>query len=186
MKKDFQNGVSMMNLIFEKGRVQDIEEIARLYDDLCDYLSANVNYPGWIKGFYPILDTAADGVRTDTLFTAKYNGKIVGTVILNGVPESGYEGSNWAITTDYSDVFVVHTLAVHPEYLKYGVGRFLLQSGIDYAKGHGFRALRLDVNDQNEPAIRLYEALGFQYVGTVDLGYGKYGLHWYKLYELVL
>ncbi|MPM44240.1 Mycothiol acetyltransferase [bioreactor metagenome] len=176
-----------MELVFEKGRAQDIEEIGRLYDDLCDYLSAHVNYPGWIKGFYPTLDTAAEGVRTDTLFIAKCNDTIVGTVILNGIPETGYESANWAITTtDYSDVFVMHTLAVHPDYLKYGVGRFLLQSGIDYAKNHGFRALRLDVNDQNEPAMRLYEALGFQYVGTVDLGLGKYGLDWFKLYELVL
>ena len=175
-----------MELIFEKGRVQDIEEIGRLYDDLCDYLSANGNYPGWIKGFYPIRDTAADGVRTDTLFVAKCNDRIVGTAILNGIPETGYEHANWTIKTDYSDVYVVHTLAVHPDYLKYGVGKFLLQSGIDYAKARGFKALRLDVNDKNEPAIRLYEALGFQYVGTVDLGLGKYGLDWFKLYELVL
>jgi len=175
-----------MELKFEKGRAQDIDEIGLLYDDLCDYLTEHVNYPGWIKGFYPIRDTAADGVNTGTLFVAKYNEKIVGTVILNAVPETGYESANWAISTDYSDVFVVHTLAVHPDYLKYGVGRFLLESSIDYAKEHGFKALRLDVNDKNEPAIRLYEALGFQHVGTVDLGYGKYGLHWFKLYELVL
>ena len=34
---------------------------------------------------------------------------------------------------------------------------------------------KLDVYEKNEPAIRLYQKCGFQYIDTVDLGYGKYG-----------
>ncbi len=175
-----------MEMEFVKGRVQDIDEIGRLYDALCDYLFENMNYPGWIKGVYPVRDTAGAGVNTNTLFVAKTGEKIIGTVILNGVPEVGYEDAKWTFLTDYSDVYVVHTLAAHPDYLKFGVGKFLLQSCIDYAKEHGIRALRLDVNEENGPAIKLYEAYGFQYIGTVDLRLGKYGLDWFKLYELVL
>lgn len=40
--------------------------------------------------------------------------------------------------------------------------------------------------ENNMPAIRLYEKMGFHYIGTVDLGYGKYGLDWYKLYQYLL
>lgn len=31
----------------EKGMTQDVDELERLYDNLNDYLAANINYPGW-------------------------------------------------------------------------------------------------------------------------------------------
>jgi len=39
------------------------------------------------------------------------------------------------------------------------------------------------VYENNFPAISLYEKCGFEYVDTVDLGFGNYGLDWFKLYE---
>ena len=48
------------------------------------------------------------------------------------------------------------------------------------------RALRLDVHEINTPAIKLYESCGFRYIATVDLGYGAYGLKWFRLYEKLL
>nr|WP_321480069.1 hypothetical protein [uncultured Bacteroides sp.] len=48
-----------------------------------------------------------------------------------------------------------------------------------------------DLNDYlsatiNYPAISLYEKYGFEYMGTVDLGLGQYGLDWFKVYEKVI
>ena len=48
------------------------------------------------------------------------------------------------------------------------------------------KAIRLDVNAKNTPAIRLYESLGFSYIATVDLGYGIEKTEWYRLYQLLL
>ncbi len=48
------------------------------------------------------------------------------------------------------------------------------------------KSIRLDVYEGNIPAIRLYEKCGFEYVNTVDLGLGNYGLKWFKLYEKLL
>lgn len=175
-----------MEMEFAKAGAQDTDEIGLLYDELCDYLSMNVNYPGWMKGIYPARETAAAALETDTLFAVRTGEKIIGTVILNRMPETGYENANWKFQSDYSDVLVIHTLAVHPAYLKSGAGKFTLRSCIDYAKANGIKALRLDVNEGNEPAIRLYETHGFTYIETVDLGLGKYGLDWFRLYELVL
>lgn len=47
----------MKSYLIEKGKVSDIDELERLYNDLNDYLSANTNYSGWIKGIYPIRET---------------------------------------------------------------------------------------------------------------------------------
>lgn len=67
-----------------------------------------------------------------------------------------------------------------------GVGRQMLQWMIDYAAQMRMKEIRLDVYDKNQPAIHLYESLGFQYIATVDLGYSMYGLEWFKLYKYVV
>ena len=57
-----------MNYIIEPGSLNDVDELEQLYDELNDYLSATVNYPGWIKGIYPIRENALNGVKNNTLF----------------------------------------------------------------------------------------------------------------------
>jgi putative acetyltransferase len=57
-----------------------------LYDVLNDYLWSTVNFPGWIKGIYPILENAVSGIKDKSLFIARCNGEITGSVILNHQP----------------------------------------------------------------------------------------------------
>lgn len=52
-----------------------------------------------------------------------------------------------------------------------------------YGKERGIKALRLDVYENNIPAIRLYEKCGYQYIDTVSLGLEDCGLDWFRLYE---
>lgn len=47
-------------------------------------------------------------------------------------------------------------------------------------------SIRLDVVKGNIPAERLYQKCGYQFVGTVSLGYEAYGLPWYNLYEKII
>lgn len=119
-------------------------------------------------------------------YVARYNDKIVGTIILNHEPEDVYSKANWIIKADYSDIVVIHTFAVHPNYLKEGIGQKLMEFAISHSKEIKAKAIRLDVYEKNIPAIKLYEKLGYQYIDTVDLGYAEHGLDWFKLYEKVL
>lgn len=173
-------------MTIEKAVPCDADEVGRLYDSLNDSLMATVNYPGWKKGLYPIREDAERAIAEDTLFVLREGGKIAGTVILSHREEKGYAKAPWGIETDPEQVIVVHTLAVHPQFLSRGVGRRLMEFAIAQAKAQRMRAVRLDVNERNVPAIRLYESLGFAYVDTVDLGYGIEQVEWYRLYQLVL
>ncbi|EHJ01068.1 GCN5-related N-acetyltransferase [Clostridium sp. DL-VIII] len=175
-----------MNIIIELGSVNDIDELEQLYDDLNDYLAGGINYPGWRKGMYPVRQNAIDGVNNKNLYVARYNGKIVGSLILSNRPETAYYTVKWAFESDYSDVLVVYTFAVHPDFLKSGIGRALINFSIEHGNMLHTKAIRLDVYEKNMPAIRLYEKCGFKYVDTVDLGLGDYGLDWFKLYERIL
>ena len=175
-----------MEINIEKGTTADIGAIAQLYDDLNDYLSNTINYPGWIKGIYPIQENAARGVQSNTLYVAKQGNEIVGSFILNHEPEPSYHNANWGIDAAYSDIWVIRTFVVHPIYLKYGIGRKMMAFITQYGMQTNMKSIRLDVYEGNMPAIRLYEECGFKYIDSVDLGLGNYGLDWFKLYEKVL
>ncbi len=175
-----------MSLFIEKGNKADIDELARLYDDLNDYLASGINYPGWKKGLYPIRQDATNGIEKGELYVARQSDKIIGSIILNHKAETGYHKVNWMIDADYSDILVVHTLVVHPLYLKNGIGKNLMEFAIELAKNEHMKSIRLDVYEKNTPAIKLYESCGFLYVDTVDLGLSCYGLDYFRLYEKVL
>lgn len=50
-------------MVIEKGVHADIDELARLYDDLNDFLDSDINHPGWIKGVYPVRQIAETGIN---------------------------------------------------------------------------------------------------------------------------
>lgn len=175
-----------MTIEIEKGKKDDIDELEKLYDSLNDYLFSHINYPGWIKGIYPTRETAVAGIEEDCLFVARMDGRIAGTVILRHQPEPAYSLADWRIDLDYSEILGIYTLAVHPDFLHKKIGRKILDFVFEYSVQKQIKAIRLDVYEKNIPAIKLYESCGFQYIATVDLGYGEYGLNWYKLYQRIL
>ena len=172
-----------MKFVIESGTTADIDELEKLYNDLNDYLSATTNYPGWIKGIYPIREDAVAGIENNTLFVVRHDGKIAGSIILDHHPDAAYNNVRWKIEADYSHIFVIRTFVVHPSFLKMGIGRALMNYSIELAQQSGIKSIRLDVYENNHPALSLYEKCGFEYIDTVDLGFGNYGLDWFKLYE---
>ncbi len=112
--------------------------------------------------------------------------KTVGAVTLTHEPEDGYGNGKWLTEDDYRRIYVVHTLAVHPDFLKCGIGTELLVFAERVAREEQCVSIRLDVVKDNIPAERLYQKCGYQWAGTVSLGYEAYGLPWYQLYEKLL
>ena len=79
---------------------------------------------------------------------------------------------------------VCHALATDPSVHRKGVGRQIVEYCIDYAKKHGYKAIRLDVVPENLPAKKLYEKCGFSYIGDVDLERGLPEIPLFSMYEL--
>ena len=171
---------------FKKAGSTDAEEISKLYDDVCEYLSEHKNYPGWKKGIYPTIDDADAGIKESSLYVAKDNNRIVGTMILRHKPEEGYKNVEWMTDNNYEKIYVVYTLAVHPDFIGLGIGKKLLDFAEELARKEECISLRLDVVKGNIPAENLYKKCGYKYIGTTSLGYEAYGLPWYNLYEKVL
>jgi len=85
------------------------------------------------------------------LFVAKLDD---GTIV-------GYLGY-WLI----SDEVHISTFAVRPEFRMQGIGKDLLIRALAHASDKGAYVATLEVRESNEPAILLYETLGFEAVGS--------------------
>jgi GNAT superfamily N-acetyltransferase len=74
-----------------------------------------------------------------------------------GVVALRYRHSLWTASDDclLEDVFVEETARGT------GLGRALVAFALERAKARGCRRAELDVNEANEPALKLYESLGF-------------------------
>ena len=81
-------------------------------------------------------------------------------VALEGDQVVGYVGSQTVI--DETDMM---NIAVHPDYRRKGVAEMLIGELILALKERGSKALLLEVRASNNPAIALYEKLGFCQVG---------------------
>jgi len=75
-----------------------------------------------------------------------------------GVCQVRYRHSVWMAADDcwVEDVFVRESARGH------GVGQALMSLALDRARQRGCRRVELDVNERNDAALALYEALGFE------------------------
>lgn len=169
-----------------KAVASDLNKIEQFYNEVCDYLSIHSNFPGWKKGVYPVREDAEKGLKEKALYIAQINGEIAGTFILKHKPEDGYKNGNWSTENDYTRIYVIYTLAVHPDFLKQGVATEMLMFAERLAREEHCISIRLDVVKGNVPADQLYQKCGYTFRGTVSLGYEAYGLPWYNLFEKVL
>jgi ribosomal protein S18 acetylase RimI-like enzyme len=69
-----------------------------------------------------------------------------------------------------TNVWIVATVGVLPEYRRRGIARKLVERGIEIIREHSGKKAFLDVIDGNLPAYKLYESLGFEhYSGNVEM-----------------
>jgi ribosomal-protein-alanine N-acetyltransferase len=79
-----------------------------------------------------------------------------------GDPSRGIHA--YCVVQAVADEMHVHNLAVEPERRGAGLGRLLLELGLDWGRGRGARRAFLEVRPSNAAALGLYASLGFRTV----------------------
>lgn len=92
---------------------------------------------------------------------ADQDGTIVGYIVADSVPNHGQAIGH------------VKDFAVHPEHRGRGIGTSLLQRTLANLAMQGVHTVKLEVRENNDPAIRLYRQLGFTHRQTVPRYYGN-------------
>jgi ribosomal-protein-alanine N-acetyltransferase len=60
----------------------------------------------------------------------------------------------------------IATIAVHPDWRRQGIGKYLLNAGLRGAVARGMKSATLEVRKSNTSAQALYQSFGFEIVGV--------------------
>jgi len=109
-----------------------------------------------------------------TIFFAEMDGKLAGRIRM----------MQWWNRFGY-----VEDLVVNPEYRGLGIGRKLLERGIQWARENNFPGVMLETQDDNVPACMLYESCGFVLGGfdrnvykAIHPNTKETALYWYLIF----
>ena len=80
--------------------------------------------------------------------------RVIGNVSLVGSPVAGR--------------YLIANVAVHPDYRRRGIALSLMEAALQAVKQKRGRTVLLQVRDDNQGAIQLYQTLGFHTLGTMS------------------
>ncbi len=155
-------------MVIRKALQQDLDGIEKIYN-LIHTGEENGDYIiGWARGVYPTRKTAEDSLNRGDLFVLEEENEIMAAAIINQQQVDVYEKADWKYKdASAEDVMVLHTLVVSPESTRRGYGRAFVKFYENYAKEQGCPYLRMDTNEKNTVARKMYAKLGYDEVGIV-------------------
>lgn len=145
----------------------DLDAVERIYDAIHTAEEAGHAEIGWVRGVYPTRATAAESLARGTLYVLEDEGEICAAAKIDSEQVDRYALADWSYPAADDEVLVLHTLVVHPEAARRGYGRAFVAYYEAEAKRRGCRALRLDTNEKNTAARKLYASLGYREAGIV-------------------
>ena len=112
--------------------------------------------------------------ESTTVFFAEVDGQLAGRIkMMKWWNQFGY----------------VEDLVVNPEYRGLGIGRNLLERGIQWTRENGFPGVMLETQDNNVPACTLYQSCGFVLGGfdrnvykAINPNTKETALYWYLIF----
>ena len=109
-----------------------------------------------------------------TIFFAEVDGKLAGRIKM----------LRW-----WNRFAYVEDIVVNPEYRGMGIGRMLLERGIQWARENDFPGVMLETQDDNVPACTLYQSCGFMLSGfdrnvykAINPNTKETALYWYLMF----
>lgn len=160
--------------------------VMAFYDAVTDQMEGSEYPPRWEKGVYPEPEFIRQEIEKGQVFIGLEEGTVAAAMVINHQAADGYKDVAWGVDAPAEDIDVVHALGVLPGHHKKGFGRQMVKKALDMARENGRAAVRLDVLEDNLPAKRLYEGMGFRYTGHVKLFYEDTGITDFMLYEFAI
>ena len=155
----------MINI--RKAEKTDIKQIADIYEHIHNEESDGRLTTGWIKGVYPVEQTAADAVVRGEMYVCEDEGDILASAIINHQQVDVYARGDFIYEAPDNEIMVIHTLTVDPKAAGRGIGSAFVNFYEKLAAEEGCTVLRLDTNERNTGARALYNKLGYREAGIV-------------------
>ena len=152
---------------FIKATSGHIDAIVAIYGRIIDAQEQGRLTVGWQRGVYPTRQTALDALGRDDLFVCVDGGQVAAAAIINRIQVPVYAEVGWLYHAEPDEVMVLHTLVVDPLRAGRGYGTAFVAFYEGYARQSGCPVLRMDTNEKNAAARRLYARLGYREAGIV-------------------
>ncbi len=154
-------------MMIRKATEKDIDRVEKIYNAAHTTEETGNKRTGWIRGIYPVRETAEIAQKRGELFVIEADGKVCGTGIINNTQVDCYEGANWEHDVPDNQICVLHTLVIDPECSGRGYGNSFVAFYESFARQTGCVELRIDTNEINSVARRMYIENGFKEIGIV-------------------
>ncbi len=154
-----------------------------LYDPVIDLFQAQTGTTAWKKGVYPIEADFQRAIEAGTLYLGELEGRLAAGMVVTQGTDKTYGNPPWRVDAPDLETAVIHTLGVSPDFAGQGLGLDMMRQAAELARERRWKALRLDVLENNVPAQRFYERAGFVYIQTKQIWYESTGLVSFLLYE---
>jgi len=173
-------------LTIRQANIKDKNSVLKFYEELIDQIKDNKYTPQWENGVYPKKENIIKSIKSNEMYIGEKDSKLVCAMVLDHNANKGYENIQWLTDVDFNDVYVIHLLAVKPEYNHQGFAKQLLNFAFDKAKNEGMKSIRLSIMKDNVPAERLYQKKGFEYVGSMEVYDEDRGLKCFNVGEKII
>lgn len=155
---------------------EDLKKVEKLYKDVVEDLLNVKHIETLWDNVYPFCHLE-DDILNSCMYVLTVNCKIIGAFVLEAKDDPDYEVLRWTCNENF---FYISRLAILPSEQGKGYAKSILNFIDEYAKNKKYDAIRLTVSGYNNPAISLYEKLGFKKVdgslewkNVIFLGYEK-------------
>ena len=144
--------------------LQDVPKIAQLYDAITATEAQGENFSGWEQGEYPQEWTAKELLSAGGLYCIfdESGETVIASAAYDNCHEDCYSLVEWEKKIPNEKTLCIHTLAVHPDYRRWGLGEKLMRFGFEKVRELGLEGIRIDTWVNNLPGLRLYHRLGYQ------------------------
>ena len=165
------------------GNIEELGKVKNFYDSLIEEMQEAEYKPGWKKDIYPTMEMLREALENRELYIGEEEGKTAACMILNQNCNERYQEISWKTEAGPDQVLAVHTFGVHPRFSGRGLGKKMMEEAVKMASDRGMKTIRLDVLAGNFPAEKLYQKVGFQYAGSLNIFYEDTGWVDFNLYE---
>lgn len=118
---------------------------------------------------YPTQKDIDTDIEQGTLYYIGEGEDVWGMMTINEIQDAQYQDITWNCIE--GKILVVHRLAVHPKHQGKGLAQQLMSYAEDYARQHGYTAIRLDAYEDNPRSQDFYLKMGYTQTGYVQFDY---------------
>jgi len=114
---------------------------------------------------YPTFEIIRKDINNGHLYCALQSDLPIGAINISDLQEPEYKTIDWEDLD--GRIFVVHRLAVHPDFQRKGIAKNLMDFAEEHVKNNGFTSIRLDAYTGNKRVLQFYENRGYIKRGEV-------------------